>query len=202
LSIPACIGLMVLADPVVEMIYSWGRFQADSVALVAPALFFYSPGIIGYSIVKIASPSFYALRDARTPVIISVVAIVTNLALNLALNWKMGFIGLALGTAIAANVNAVVLLVLLSRRLNGLDSARVVTTIVKTLVASAVMGVVAYYTERALHGLLPDPRFVHRSVRVFGAIGAGIATLIVSAWILRIDELRQAVGRLIRRPTA
>jgi putative peptidoglycan lipid II flippase len=202
LSIPACVGLMVLAHPVVEMIYRFGHFGADSVELVAPALFFYSPGIIGYSIVKIASPSFYALRDARTPVIISVIAIVTNLALNLALNWKMGFIGLALGTAIAANVNALILLVLLSRRLNGLDTRRVMTTVVKTLVASAVMGLVAYYTERALHGLLPDPTFFHRFVRVFGAIGAGIATLLVAAWILRIDELRQAFGRLIRRPTA
>jgi len=202
LSIPACVGLMVLAEPVVEMIYRFGHFGADSVALVAPALFFYSPGIIGYSIVKIASPSFYALRDARTPVIISVIAIVTNLVLNLALNWKMGFIGLALGTAIAANVNALILLVLLSRRLNGLDASRVLTTVVKTLIASAVMGVVAYYTERVLHGMLPDSNFLHRFLRVFGAIGAGIVTLIVSAWILRIDELRQAVGRLIRRPTA
>jgi putative peptidoglycan lipid II flippase len=202
LSIPACVGLMVLTNPVVELIYMYKNFRADSASLVALALFYYSPGIIGYSIVKIASPSFYALRDARTPVIISVIAILTNLVLNLALNWKMGFIGLALGTAIAANVNALILLVLLSRRLNGLDSSRVVTTVVKTLVASAVMGVVSYYTERVLHGVFPDQRFLHRFIRVFGAIGAGVATLMVSAWILRIDELRQAVGRMIRRPTA
>src|SRR5439155_23054578 len=102
-------------------------------------LWFYAPGIIGYSIVKIASPSFYSLRDARTPVLVSLITIATNLGLNLWLDGLMGFRGLALGTAIAANINAGLLLMLLSKRLGGLESSRVLRSFAKIGLASAVM---------------------------------------------------------------
>ena len=87
---------------------------------------FYAPGLLGYSAVKIASPSFYSLRDSRTPATVSVVSIGVNLALNLMLVRVLGFRGLALGTAIAAMFNAGTLLFLLSRRLDGLDGRRIV----------------------------------------------------------------------------
>jgi putative peptidoglycan lipid II flippase len=201
LTIPACVGLMVLSTPIVELIYQHGNFKDDSVMLVALSLLFYSPGIIGYSIVKIASPSFYALKDARTPVVISVVTILTNLVLNITLHRAMGFKGLALGTAIAANVNAGLLLMLLSRRIGGLETSRILRTVGKTLVASVAMGLVAYVAEAAVHQILPEPDFWSRFIRVFGAIGAGLTALALTAWILRIDEFRQAVGRILRRPT-
>ncbi len=72
LSVPAIVGLIVLAGPIVELIYQRGQFNAQSTLMTAGALAFYAPGILGYSIVKIASPSFYSLREARTPVIVSV----------------------------------------------------------------------------------------------------------------------------------
>jgi hypothetical protein len=77
LSVPATVGLMVLTPAIVELIYQRGNFQAEDARLVAAGLLFYAPGIVGYSIVKIASPSFYALGEARTPVLVSVVTIVT-----------------------------------------------------------------------------------------------------------------------------
>jgi putative peptidoglycan lipid II flippase len=86
LSIPAIVGLCVLASPIVELIFQHGKFDAESTRKTAGALALYAPGILGYSIVKIVSPSFYSLREARTPVIVSVVTIVVNLGLNLWLN--------------------------------------------------------------------------------------------------------------------
>ena len=83
----------------------------------AAALLFYAPGLLGYSAVKIASPSFYSLRDSRTPVTVSVIAVLTNLTINLMLVRVMGYRGLALGTALAAMFNAVTLFWLLRRRL-------------------------------------------------------------------------------------
>src|SRR6185436_20094056 len=63
LSVPATVGLMVLAHPIVELIYQRGAFTAESTLQVASALMFYAPGIVGYYVVKIVSPSFYSLQD-------------------------------------------------------------------------------------------------------------------------------------------
>jgi putative peptidoglycan lipid II flippase len=200
LSVPAVVGMMVLARPIVELLFEYGRFDTQSTILVAGALFFYAPGILGYSAVKILSPGFYSLQDARTPATISIVSILLNLVLNIWLNsTDLQFRGLALGTAVAANVNAGLLLFLLSRRLGGLDGARVTRTLLKILVASAVMGVAAYYAETWLHRLLPDPWWLPRTIRVFGAIGIALATLAVSAAALRIEEFAQAMQRVMRK---
>ena len=203
LSVPATVGLMVLAPSVVELLYQRGNFNATSTLLTAQALLFYAPGIIGYSIVKIAAPSFYSLKDAKTPVIVGVISVLTNVVLNLTLNSVMGLRGLALGTAIAANVNAVLLLVLLSRRIGGIDAARVTRAFLKISIASVVMGVVAYYADLGLHALLPGSvggmLILSRALRVIGAIGAGLGTLVVAAWALRIEEFHQALRRVLSR---
>jgi putative peptidoglycan lipid II flippase len=199
LSVPATVGLMVLTRPIVELIYQRGQFGPGSATLVAAGLFYYAPGVIGYSIVKIASPSFYSLRDARTPVITSVMTIAVNLILNLWLHRVMGYQGLALGTSIAANLNAGLLLFLLSRRLDGIDGGRVWRLFMKIAAASAAMGVAAYYGEAWLHQVLPAPALGARLIRVIGGIGAGLGALALSAWALGIDEFGAALRRLLRR---
>jgi putative peptidoglycan lipid II flippase len=199
LSVPATVGLIVLAGPIVELVFQYGAFDADSTAKTAGALAFYAPGILGYSIVKIVSPSFYSLGDARTPVLASVATIAVNLALNLWLNSIYGFTGLALGTAIAANLNAGLLLFLLSRRLGGGDFARIMTTIVKTSVAAAVMGAAAYYTQAWLQTIFVEPVVWHRLVRVGGAIGVALVVLAGAAHLLRLEEFGAAMSRVLGR---
>ena len=201
LSVPAIVGLIVLAGPIVELIYRHGAFGTESTLMTAGALAFYAPGILGYSIVKIVSPSFYSLREARTPVLVSMVTIVVNLGLNLWLNSIYSYRGLALGTAIAANLNAGLLLFLLSKRLGGVDFPRILVTFAKTCVAAAVMGVAAYYAEVWLHGIFGQPAFLHRLIRVGGAIGIALAVLAASAHLLRLEEFRTALARVMRRKT-
>jgi putative peptidoglycan lipid II flippase len=203
LSVPATVGLIVLAGPVVRLIFERGDFTAESTAMTAAALAFYAPGIVGYSIVKIASPSFYSLQDARTPMIVSVIAIGVNLGLNLWLNALMGFRGLALGSSIAANLNAVLLLWLLARRIEGIEARRVTLSLLKILAASLAMAAAVWWTERLLAGWLPPElagaRVVSHVLSVFGAIGVGVGVLALGAWVLRIEEFRQAVTRLAGR---
>ena len=124
LNVPATIGLVVLARPVVSLLLERGRFGPDDTAATAAALMCYAPGLVGYSAVKIASPSFYALRDSRTPLVVSVVAVVTNVVLNLTLVRVIGYRGLALGTAIAATLNAGLLLWMLQRAWAGSKARR------------------------------------------------------------------------------
>ena len=196
LSVPATVGLMVLSTPIIELIFERGQFTLDSTRRVAEALLFYAPGIVGYSVVKIASPCFYALPDARTPIRISLITITANLVLNLVLDAWMGFTGLALGTAIAANLNAGLLLVALSRRIGGVDGRRLGLSLAKIGLASLLMGLAAWSGERWLRDLLPGDGLVVRGVRVFTAIGGSVGVLAAAAWILRLEEFNQALGRI------
>lgn len=196
LSVPATVGLMVIATPIIELIYQRGAFGADSTTMVAAALLFYAPGIVGYSVVKIVSPCFYSMQDARTPIVMSLITIAVNLGLNLVLNAWMGFAGLALGTAIAANVNALLLLVALRRKIGGVDATRILWSLGKICLASAAMGLAAWSGESWLRDLWPGGGELQRAARVFATIGASVGVLAMSAWMLRIEEFNQAVGRI------
>ena len=199
LNVPATIGLIVLARPIVELLLEYGRFGSHDTAATAAALMFYAPGLVGYSAVKIASPSFYSLGDSRTPAAISICSIVLNLLLNIMLVRVMGYRGLALGTSIAALFNASALLFLLQRRLDGLDGPRIAVAFAKILLASIVMGAVAYFFSGWMSNAMPGSHWYWRAVRVSGAIAAGVLALMVSARLLSIDEFNDAMARVTRR---
>lgn len=200
LNVPATAGLVALAVPIVSLIFERGQFALDSsTGPTAAALMCYAPGLVGYSTVKIASPTFYALRDSRTPVLVSAASIVINLALNLLLVRVLGYRGLALGTALAALFNASLLLTLLARRLGGLEASRLGMSFAKIGAASLIMGGVAAAVESWSHGLLPGDTTWVRLVRVVGAIGAGLLALAASARALRIQEFDEAIKRVTAR---
>ena len=206
LNVPATVGLVSLAAPIVALIFEHGQFTAAATAATAAALACYAPGLIGYSAVKIAAPSFYALHDSRTPVLVSVTTMMVNVGLNLALVRVMGFQGLALGTAISAIFNAGVLLWILRRRLGGLDGRRIASSLMRIIVASAIMGIAAWGTDRAIATWLPSHAFAVMALRVGAAIGVGLLVLDVAARALGVQEFIEAramvVGRLarLRRP--
>src|SRR5580765_6918269 len=105
LNIPATFGLVVLAEPIVRLLFERGRFLASDTTATAAALRFYAVGLVGYATARIASPVFYALRRSRVPVMVSVATIAVNVAGNIALVRVLGFRGLALGTSIAMLAN-------------------------------------------------------------------------------------------------
>jgi putative peptidoglycan lipid II flippase len=199
LNVPATVGLLVLATPIVSLLLERGEFTPNDTLQTAGALMFYAPGLLGYSAVKIASPTFYSLGDSRTPVIVSMLSVGVNLSVNLALVRVMGFRGLALGTAIAAMVNAGTLLWLLSRRLHGLDSGRIAIAFVKIAIASLAMGAAAYYASTWLQTVLPGRELPWKLTQVFGAIAAGILALAIAAKVLRISEFNEASSRVLRK---
>ena len=194
LNVPALVGLIVLAGPIVGLIFERGSFLPSDTASTTAALVFYAPGLVGYSAVRIAVPCFYAMRNSITPTLVSVMAVALNIVLNLILVRTMGFRGLALGTSIAALVNALVLLVLLHRRLGGLDVGRILATGAKITLAAILMGGVVWSSHRWLLDILPGQDIGRRLIQVFGSIGGGLVMLTVAARLLRIaewDDLRQ-----------
>jgi putative peptidoglycan lipid II flippase len=199
LSVPATAGLMALAAPIVSLIYEHGRFMADDTTATAAALTFYAPGLVGYSAVKLLSPAFYALRDSRTPVIVSGASVLMNVILNITLVDSMGYRGLALGTASAALFNAGALLWLLRHRLGGIEGTKVAGVFVKIAVASLVMAAAAWASEQWLRALLPAQSVSAQLIRVFGSIGIALIVLALSAKGLGIREFAEAFSAVTRR---
>jgi putative peptidoglycan lipid II flippase len=199
LNVPATVGLITLASPIVALIFEHGHFSAANTAATAAALAFYAPGLVGYSAVKIAVPSFYSIHDSRTPVLVSAATVALNVVLNVTLVRIMGFRGLALGTAISAIFNASVLLWVLRSRLGGLDERRIVVSFAKIGAASLVMGLAAWVTDRSLAAWMPSHAIAVMTVRVGAAIGVALVVLDLSARLLRIGEFIEARALVLSR---
>lgn len=199
LNVPAAVGLMVLASPIVRLIFERGRFTAEDTAATAAALLCYAPGLLGYSAVKIAVPGFYALHDARTPVTISIASMAVNVSLNLMLVRVMGYRGLALGTAVAAIFNATTLLWLLRRRLGGFDDRRLAVALGKIGTAAGGMGLAVWLVDGALQASWPTASFWGQSLHLLASIGSGIVSLAIAARLLGIQEFALACQGIMDR---
>jgi putative peptidoglycan lipid II flippase len=202
LNVPATLGLIILARPIVAVIFERGEFTAADTAATAAALQFYAIGLVGYSVVRIISPTFYALQRSRVPVMVSAGSVVVNVALNLALVRVMGYRGLALGTSITAIVNAAVQVFLLRREIDGLEGSRIAASLARVLAASAVMSAVTWASYALMERLLPGGALLLQIVRLLVTIAVSLAALAGTAQLLRIREFAEArdlvIGRLRR----
>ena len=194
LNLPATLGLIVLARPIVAVIFQRGRFTAADTEATASALQFYAIGLVGYSIVRIVSPTFYALRRSRLPVFASVGSVLVNVALNVWLVGVLGFRGLALGTSVTALLNATAQLFMLRREIHGIEGTRLLGSFLRVAVASILMAAATWVVAEALAGWLPGVGFAPQVTRLLLSIGAGLLTLAAAAHLLRIPEFGEARG--------
>lgn len=199
LNVPATVGLIALSHPIVRVIFERRAFLPSDTLATAAALQYYAVGLLGYSIVRIAAPTFYALGDSRTPVQISVVAVLVNAVLNVVLAELFGYRGLALGTSIAALFNAAGLLWLLRRRLDGLDDRRLLSSFSRIAMASVVMGGAALLIERLLSQWIAGDAFLSQALRLALTIGFALVVLATTAHVLRIREFREAIALVLKR---
>jgi len=146
LSLPASLGLILLRGPLVAVLFQRGEFDANSTELVAWALLWYATGLVGHALVEIVSRAFYALMDTRTPVTVGAAAMALNVALSIGLSrlfLRLGWPphgGLALANSIATSLEAIVLVMLVSRRLEGIEMARIRPGLAASLLATVAMG--------------------------------------------------------------
>ena len=199
LNVPATLGLIVLATPIVQLLFERGHFAAADTAATAAALRWYAVGLVGYSTVRIVSPAFYAIGRSRVPVLVSAVAIGTNVIASVALVRVMGFRGLALGTSIAAITNAAALVWLLRRQLDGLHARRIGVTLAKIAIAALVMAAIAAGLEIAMLRAVPGPRFAAQAIRLTVEIGGALAGLGVMAHVLALEEFVNVISMLRAR---
>ncbi len=178
IAIPAGVGLLVLSEPIIQLVFQRGRFTETSTALVAAALSAYALGLIGHSGVEILVRAFYALHDTKTPVVLGVLSLVINLMMSLALINVLGVTGLALANTTAALIEMALLIALIRRRLGGLDDRRLALSALKTTVAAVTMGLVVW----EFLGIAANTGVV---IRTLGGMAIGAGVFFVAAWLLR-----------------
>ncbi len=140
LAIPATVGLVLLAEPILRVIYQHGRFDAFSTMKTAEALVMYALGLFSYSAVKVIVPVFYALDRTRYPVMGSFLTTAVNVALILATIGQLEHRALALSISCAMTANFLFLSLILYRQLGGYSLSYLLTGLVKVMLASVLMG--------------------------------------------------------------
>jgi len=205
-TIPASFGLLLLSEPVVEVLFQHGAFSSVATAVTASALLYYSIGITGYAAYEIIARAFYALGDTRTPVIISLISLVVGVILNFALihvfsgpHGAGGERGLALAYSLTGLFNAWLLLNALRRRAGPLQGRRTARTAVRAILAGVGMMAVVWLSERALPFLVVGPHLVQSVIELLWPLSVGVVAYFVIARLLGAEEVGWLLGVVLRR---
>jgi putative peptidoglycan lipid II flippase len=204
-TIPAALGLVLCSQAIYSLFFMRGSFTSFDVAQAALALAWYAPGLLFVGISRVIVPSFYAMKDTRTPVLVSFGTLLVNVAAGLLLMRVMGHAGLALALTLASLFNAVVLTMLLGRRIGSLDLAVIWRTLLRMLPGLCLMALLVVLFIRQTDWLTPGP-FGVRFALLGSAVAAGGLVYVASLWLCGVDEMRQAwtlladrVARALRR---
>ena len=191
LCLPAAALLHVFRVSVIGLLYEHGRFHSTDTLAAAAALSAYAVGLAGYAGIKVLLPAFYALNDARTPALISLLSIATNYALNWTLTRHLGFghVGLALSTSAVATVNFLLLYTLLRRRIGSLGSD-LVATVARLGLAVAIMGAVCTVIDAWLADRFGPHGAVSYGARLLVGGGSGAALFWGACVVLRVPVPR------------
>lgn len=194
ITIPAMVGLIVLRDPIVALLFRRGAFDAQSARLTSAALLYYALGLWAFSAVRIVVAMFYAMQDTRTPVQTATISIAVNLLLGMTLMGPMQHCGLALATSIASMVNLSLLVYGLRKKLGLIRWRLILSSCLKTLTASAIMALVVLVIRHMPIFGPSSPNALRLLIMTGMAIGGGVAAFSAAAWLLKIPEWRQVVG--------
>jgi putative peptidoglycan lipid II flippase len=213
MTLPSACGLVILGEPIIRLLYSHGgAFKEADVPMTAWALTGYAIGLTGYAAIKVLSPAFYALNDAKTPMIIAIFSIGVNAAVSyFFLQWLSGYgvspetpngyghIGVALATSSVALVNFFALALIMRKRLSGIDGREILSAFVKIAIASAVMSAFCYFSYQFLLQKLGFETLIFRIIEAFVPIALGGIVFILMAKILHIDEINKIYNAFARK---
>jgi putative peptidoglycan lipid II flippase len=201
MTIPASVGLMVLAEPIISVLYQHGRFGVRETAESAGALKFYAIGLCGYAALKVLVNAFYAIDRRKTPMVVSFIAVLLNFALNWLFTRELGWghRGLALSTACVATSNFLILYFLMRAQLGRLESRAMLTLLAKVVLASAALFAISW---AGAHYLLADwavQPFWPKCATLTLVITTAAAAFFLCASALGIEEVHDIAAALRRR---
>ena len=212
LTIPSACGLVVLGEPIIRLLYEGGRFGALDTNMTAWALSAYSVGLAGYAAIKVLSPSFYALDDAKTPMYVSIASILIHVCTSYGMMKLLstvgvsaerpdgfGHVGVALATSIVALVNFLALSLLMRKRIKRLNGREILSAFVKIALASVAMSAVCYFSYYFLHLQFGGKGLIARLIECFVPIGLGGIVFFITAKLLRISEIDKLYNAFARK---
>ena len=204
MTLPSACGLIVLGEPIIRLIYERGKFTSASTTMTAYALAGYSIGLTGYAAIKVLSPAFYALNDAKTPMMIAVASIAVNALAsyffrNLLMTYDLGHVGVALATSSVALVNFFALVLIMRKRITRLNGREIMSAFIKIAIASAVMSAVCYFSYQILAKNIGISGLLVRVADAFIPIGLGGITFLAMAKILKIAEVTKVYNAFARK---
>jgi putative peptidoglycan lipid II flippase len=201
LTIPSTIGLMMLAEPIISVIYQHGRFDAFEAAQAAGALRFYAVGLAGYAALKVLVNAFYALDRRKTPMVVSLLAVGLNLLFNWIFTFHLGWghRGLAFSTGLVATCNFLLLYALMHRQLGSLESARMLVSLLKVTAAGLALAAVCAASDRWLLADWATQTLWSKALWLLGTILAAGGVYVVCAALLEVQELTSVFAALRRR---
>jgi putative peptidoglycan lipid II flippase len=196
--LPAMVGLMVLARPLVDLLYLRGEFQPEDAQATAMAVTAYAGGLWAFAATRNVVQAYYALQDTKTPVKVAAVSLVINLTASLGLMMLFDHVGLAMATSISGTFNLLALLWLLHKRLGGLGVRSMLYSCIRMLLASMLMGAVVAWVGYAgfWDGLGPIMR---QYARPLAAVVLGGVIYLAAAYALRVKELKELIRAFGRR---
>ena len=211
LTIPSTIGLMVLAQPIIGLIYERRKFTALDTLHAAEALQCYAVGLCAYAGIKVLAPAFYALGKRNTPMFVSFFSIAVNYGLNQWFTFHLGWghRGLAFSTGLVALTNFALLYALMHRHVERLETRQMAATLAKLAVAGAALGAVCWAALRWALPVAAHAGVVGKAAALLATIGVAGAAFFGVAFVLRIEELddvaamaRRKLGRFVKTRAA
>lgn len=201
LTLPSTLGLMLMSDQIIGLIYERGRFTPEDTVQTGFALKFYAVGLMGYASIKVLSPAFYAINRKWTPMLVTFFGIGLNIFLNWQLTFRlgMGHRGLALSTGLVATIDFFILYFLMRRAIGGLCGAALIGAFGRMLVAAAGVVAVCMAGHHLLGPWLASASLLDRGWSLFLVIGAAMAVYFGLCLALGVSEARDAAGLALRK---
>ena len=182
LTLPAAVGLMVMPAPLINIVYERGAFTPETTRLAAAALAAFAAGLPAFVLVKVFSPAYFAREDMRTPLYVSIVAVVANIAFSLLLFGRYGHVAIAIATSVSGWINAVALAVILWMRNQYRISPATVRRLVLTILCSALLAGFLYGAQVWLAPQFSSTSLLIRLATVIAVIAVSMAGYFALAW--------------------
>jgi putative peptidoglycan lipid II flippase len=199
--IPAALGYLVLARPIVRLLVEHGAATAASGELVSDVLVAFAVGLFPFSAFQLLLRAYYSMQDARTPALVNLVSVAVQVVVDLVLVliFDLGVQGLALGHAAHYLVGSIALTLLIRRRLHGVEGGRVAASIGRTGLAGAATAGAAWLVAGWLGDAVGTTTIPEQAAQVFGAVAAGLAVFVLAATLLRIEEVAMVRRQVFAR---
>lgn len=189
LIIPATVGIMLFAEPIVRLFFERGEFGYDSTIMTTGALFWYAPGLIALLFTNLINRVFYSLGDTKTPVKIAGFQVGIDIIFNIILSRYFGLQGLAAATALGNWTAAIIALVIIRKRVGPMNLSSILNSTLRIILATIIMALIAYF----IFSYMPIP---NESIRLLISITIAAIVYGISILILGVPEAKKLIQSL------